>query len=206
MTTITTMTVSVTTATPILNPNQKEATVFYGLRCLGMIDAGDLDISSYYSKENGFTEKGLRKIVAMLAKENKFANPGRLNIFVEMLKNDIACKLRSGEIAKSSDSDPKSIYRTPAASSLPLISDPLAEDVAHAKMAYMALGVAGLKTFQDRWTYYGLHEQESTRDFQKEYKVALSENDQMGRLGKKTVIAIAEALELNMARGSQGVL
>jgi len=200
------MAVSVTTATPILNPHQKEAIVFYGLRCLGMIGAGDLDISSYYSKENGFTEKGLRKIVAMLAKENKFANPGRLNIFVEMLKNDIACKLRSGEIAKSPDSNPKSIYWTPAASSLPLISDPLAEDVTHAKMAYMALGVAGLKTFPDRWTYYGLHEQESTRDFQKEYKVALSENDQMGRLGKKTVIAIAKALELNMARGSQGVL
>lgn len=201
---------SVTTVRPVLTPQQKEATVFSGLRCLGMIGAEDLDISSYYDKGTGFTEKGLRKIVSKLARENNFADPGRLNLFVELVKSDIAGKLRSGEIAKSPDSDPKSIYRTPAASSLPLISDPLARDVAHAKMAYLALGIMGHKTFSERcnsnWTYYGSAEQDMTAKFQDEFDVDLTENDQVGRLGKKTVMAIAEALEANMLRGSQGVL
>lgn len=191
-----------------LNENQRAATVMYGLRALGIEIKGD-DISHYYRPGTGFTEKGLREIVPLLAKGNYFANPRNLNVFSEVVKLDIANKLKSGEIAKSPDKDPASIYQTPANIIPFILPDALGKDVALAKMAYMALGVMDHKTFTEKcgsdWTYYSTQEQSATKDFQQQFRVKLEENDQPGRLGKKTVSAIVEALEGKRPRVYQGI-
>ncbi len=191
-----------------LNDNQRTATVMYGLRSLGIDIKGD-DISHYYRSGTGFTEKGLRKIVPLLAKGNYFANPRNLNVFTEVVKLDIAGKLKNGEIAKSPDKDPASIYQSPD-NFLPFLTrDTLGKDVALAKMAYMALGIMDHQTFTEKcgsdWTYYSTQEQKATRDFQQQYKVKLEEGDQPGRLGKKTVSAMIEALEGKRFRVYTGI-
>lgn len=198
---------SLTTASG-LNENQRTATVMYGLRALGIEIKGD-DISHYYRPGTGFTEKGLRAIVPLLAKGNYFANPRNLNVFSEVVKLDIAGKFRSGEISKSPDNDPASIYQSPDNLVPFLIGDTLGKDVALAKMAYMALGIMDYQTFTEKcgsnWTFYSTPEQKATKDFQQQFNVKLEENDQPGRLGKKTVSAIVEALEGERTRLYQGI-
>lgn len=186
-----------------LNDNQRTATVMYGLRSLGIDIKGD-DISYYYRSGTGFTEKGLRKIVLLLAKGDYFANPRNLNVFTEVVKLDIASKLKNGKIAKSPYNNPSSIYQSPTNLFPFLIPDILGKDVALAKMAYMALGIMDYQTFTEKcgsdWTYYSTHEQKATSSFQYQYDVNLKSSDQPGRLGKKTVSALIEALEGKRSR------
>ena len=186
---------------------QKEGTVMHGLRTVLGADA-DIDISDYYNKDTGFTEKGLKRLVPMIGNKGYFKEPGNLNNFTDILKNDIASKLRSGVIAKSTDSNPASIYETPPSSVLPFISDPLPKDVTHAKMAYMAIGIMDGDSFFKKdngdWTFYGSYAQEATGKFQDKY-MDLSPNDQRGRLGKKTVDMLINVLETGEPRKKEGI-